>query len=73
MSVVFGELASEKIAEENELCRKIVSEISQYGVSDRQRLFIVYLLSLELEDTELMQILTQTIRQAGTKSFILEP
>jgi hypothetical protein len=45
----YGELNSEKIASENETARKIVTEINQFGVNDRQRWMIMYLLGLELE------------------------
>lgn len=36
-------------------CREIVRVINEYGVSQRQKMFIVYLLSLELEDMRLVK------------------
>ena len=44
----FGKLSSEKLAEENEECRKIVKEILNVGLTQRQQMFLIYLLSLEL-------------------------
>lgn len=46
---LYGQVDSEKRAKENALCRQIVKEISDFGITDRQRLFIIYLLALELE------------------------
>jgi hypothetical protein len=43
-NVVYGQLQSEKIAEENEVCRKIVREIAQFGVTQRQQMYLIYLL-----------------------------
>lgn len=62
MSELYGQLESEKIAEQNLLCRKIVNEISQFGVTDRQRLFIINLLALELENNVHMQEITSLIK-----------
>lgn len=50
----YGTLESEKIAEENLTCRKIVKEISEFGITQRQLLMLIYLLSLEIEDHEKM-------------------
>jgi len=50
-------LSSEKRKE----CREIVREIKQFGVSQRQMLYLIYLLSLELEDVATMRALTKTI------------
>lgn len=63
--IVFGKLQSEKHAEENNVCRQIVREISHFGVNQRQTLFIIYLLSLELENIDLMRELTSLIKELG--------
>jgi len=42
-------------------CRDIVLEIKKFGVSQRQLLFIIQLLSLELEDIETMKALGRVI------------
>ena len=50
MQQVYGQLSSEKISKENEECRKIVKEILNVGLTQRQQMFLIYLLSLELEN-----------------------
>lgn len=47
----FGELDSEKVAKEKLVCRQILHEINNFGINERQRLFLIYLLSLEIENT----------------------
>lgn len=42
-------------------CRDIVMEIRKFGVSQRQMLYIIYLLSLELEDNKTMRAIIKTI------------
>jgi len=54
------ELALQKIK-----AREIVSEVIQFGVTQYQILYIVRLLSLELEDVNLMHALTDVINQSG--------
>ena len=52
---LYGQTSADKLAEENKIARRIVSEIANYGVTDRQRWLIMYYLSLELEDVEKMR------------------
>lgn len=42
-------------------CREIVREIRSYGVSQRQTLYLIYLLALEIEDRETMQAITKAV------------
>jgi len=42
-------------------CRDIVMEIRKFGVSQRQMLYIIYLLSLELEDNKAMKAIAKAI------------
>ena len=63
--VRYGEFDSEKAAEENDACRQIVKEINQFGVNERQRMFIIYLLGLELENLDHMRKVTQLARELG--------
>lgn len=42
-------------------CREIVLEIKKFGVSQRQILYLIYLLSLELEDISLMRSIVKII------------
>ncbi len=42
-------------------CRDIVMEIRKFGVSQRQMLYLIYLLSLELEDNKTMKAIAKAI------------
>jgi hypothetical protein len=67
----YGQLSSEKSAKENEDCRRIVKEILNVGLTQRQHMFLIYLLSLELENIEYVQALADTIKEiAGDQIFI---
>ena len=67
----FGKLSSEKAAEENEECRKIVKEILNVGLTQRQQMFLIYLLSLELENINYVKDLTDVIKEiAGDEIFV---
>jgi hypothetical protein len=68
---MYGKLSSEKFSEENEQCREIVKEIVNFGVSDRQKLFIVYLLSLELDNIEKMQNIASFIKECYANEMFL--
>lgn len=60
--VRYGQLNVEKTAEENLVCRQIVKEISLFGITERQRLMIIYLLAMEIENIEQMQSMTSLIK-----------
>lgn len=67
----FGQLSSEKIAAENEECRKIVREVINIGLTQRQQMFLIYLLSLELENISHVKDLTDVIKEiAGDEIFL---
>ena len=67
----YGQLTSEKLAKENEDCRRIVKEILNVGLSQRQHMFLIYLLSLELENIEYVQALADLIKEiTGDQIFI---
>lgn len=72
--VRYGATPAEKTAAENLDCRRIVREISLYGVSQRQQLFIIYLLSLELEDIDAMKSISAAIKSCsgGSSLFLSE-
>lgn len=55
MTTTFGQTKADRLAEEATIARKIVSEISNYGVTDRQRWLIIYYLAMELEDIDKVQ------------------
>lgn len=63
MSELYGKTNADKLAEENATARKIVSEISQFGVSERQKYLIMYYLSLELEDIEKAQNISGFLKE----------
>lgn len=71
-ATMYGQLKSEKVAEENETCRKIVREVAHFGVSERQRLMLIYLLALELENTAVMQAITTQVRELSDEMFIID-
>lgn len=67
----FGQFSSEKLASENEDCRKIVKEILNVGLTQRQQMFLIYLLSLELENINHVKDLTDVIKEiAGDEIFL---
>jgi len=67
----FGQLSSEKLASENEECRKIVKEVLNVGLTQRQQMFLIYLLSLELENISHVKDLTDVIKEiAGDEIFL---
>lgn len=48
-------------------CREIIKEIKKFGVSQRQILYLIYLLSLELENVEVMRSLARSIGENREK------
>ena len=51
-------------------CREIVKEIKSFGVSQRQLLYLIYLLSLEIENRETMQALVKAVGENREKIAI---
>jgi hypothetical protein len=47
--------------EKRQECRDIVLEIRKFGINQRQLLYLIYLLSLELEDNVTMKALSKAI------------
>lgn len=60
---LYGKTKAEKLAEENEVARKILSEINNFGISERQRYLIMYYLSLELEDVENSRSISELLKE----------
>ena len=69
--VRYGQSEAEKMAEENKICRQIVREINNFGISQRQALMIIYLLAQELENIEQMRAITQLTRELGGDELFL--
>lgn len=66
---LYGEkLDSEKNASENATVRDIVKEINIFGINERQRLFLIYLLALEIENASHMRDVTTVVREIGQES-----
>ncbi len=73
MTVHYGQTDAEKLAEEKQIARQIVREVSNFGITQRQQLFIIYLLAMELENVEHMQELSAHIRElAGPDLFLID-
>jgi hypothetical protein len=58
----YGKSNIHKVAEKMQQCRDIVREIEKFGVDDLQRMQIIYLLSLGLEQREALENVTQAIK-----------
>jgi len=48
-------------------CRNIVKEIKNFGINQRQTLYLIHLLALELENREVMTALTKAIGENRDK------
>jgi hypothetical protein len=57
----YGKLDSELLMEEMLFCRKIIQEIGNSGVNERQRINLIKLLCLELEDNNLSKKIYELI------------
>lgn len=51
-------------------CREIVKEIKNFGISQRQLLYLIHLLSLEIENREIMQSLVKAVGENREKIAI---
>jgi hypothetical protein len=69
-SQLYGKLDSEKKVEELEKARKIVNEITNFGVTQVQLLKIIYLLSLELENVDHMRAISSLVRDIEGGAFL---
>lgn len=69
----YGSTDEEQNAEGVLRCRQIVCTINQFGVTEQQRLKIIYLLALELENRDHLQEITTLIKrlEAGEKRSTL--
>jgi len=68
---LYGELQSEKIAEENRVVREIAKEISNFGINERQRWLLIHQIALELDNISDLQELTAFIKELkGSEIFL---
>jgi hypothetical protein len=65
-----GQTDSEKKSKSLQKCRQIVAEINNFGVNDFERVQIIHLLSLELEDRDLITDFAEVIK--GYRGDIFE-
>jgi hypothetical protein len=65
----YGITAEEHDADDMHKCRQIVRTLNQYGIIEKQRLKLIYLLALELENRDHLQEITSLIKrlEAGEK------
>lgn len=70
-STLYGQLNSEKLAEDKKVAQEIVSEINKFGINDRQRWIIMHLLSLELENVEDMRDMVEFIKSKKDKEIFI--
>jgi hypothetical protein len=71
-TTMYGELESEKLSKDKNIAREIVKEISNFGISDRQRWLVIYFLALEAENHFEMQALTDLIKELKSTTIFLE-
>ena len=69
----FGTSAEETMIKDKAKAREIVQTVLDYGVNQTQITQMIYLLSMELENNDLMKQITNIITQSreGTKSNII--
>lgn len=70
-AVHYGQLRSEKIAEENRIAREIIKEIGHFGINERQRWLIIYGLAMELENFDELREVTAFIKELKGKEIFL--
>ena len=58
-----GKMTSDDAAERILMCRKIVNEIENFGVNELQRLHIIYLLSLTLENRDHLTEISSIVKK----------
>ena len=63
-SSLYGQIQAEKLASEIQVCREIVKEIGDFGINDRQRVTLINLLALELENLNLSRKIIEIIKDS---------
>lgn len=58
-----GKMPIDDAAERILMCRKIVNEIENFGVNELQRLHIIYLLSLTLENRDHLTEISSIVKK----------
>lgn len=70
-----NDLKKNKQLKEQTVCRDILKEILNFGVSEYQKKFLIRLLALELEDVNLMKKIDNIIngKNESSKKLIIDP
>ena len=71
-----NDIKKKRELKEQMICRDILKEILNFGVSEHQKKFLIYLLSLELENVELMKKIDIAInnkKEALKPKLIIDP
>jgi len=71
MTEVYGQLKSEKLAEESKVAHQIVNEINHFQISDRQRWLIMYYLALEAENFDEMKQMVDFIKELKGDTILI--
>ena len=69
------DIKKQKELKEQTICREILKEILDFGVSEFQKKFLIRLLAMELEDTKLMNSVVNSVegKENNTKKLIIDP
>jgi exoribonuclease R len=59
----FGKTSIEIDAEKLSECRHIVKNIVNFGVTEAQKLQLIYLLAIEMESREALEIITKAVKE----------
>ena len=70
-----SDLKKNKELKEQTICRDILKEILNFGVSEHQKKFLIRLLALELEDTNTMKRVSNAIdgKEENSNKLIINP
>jgi len=66
----YGKSETDVLLEKKIQCREIVREILDFGVTEGQKKIIIELLSLELEDRDMMVKISTLLKAEGKKDTI---
>lgn len=72
MAELFGVTQGDEHAKSMLLCRQIAKTIVDYGVSDRDIMTIIRLLTYELEDHDTCRELVCVLKELGNSHFLLD-
>ena len=69
------DIKKQKELKEKTICRDILKEILDFGISEYQKKFLIRLLAMELEDTNLMNSVINFIekKENNTNKLIIDP